>query len=38
MNVEADLAAWWAGVKGWVGAHRWWLAAMAGAFVLGAVL
>jgi hypothetical protein len=37
-NIEPDLATWWSGLRGWLAAHKWWLASLAGAFVLGALL
>jgi hypothetical protein len=38
MELEPDFAAYWSGARAIVYAHRWWLAAVAGAFVLGALI
>lgn len=38
MDLELDLATYWSGVRDRAAANRWWLAAIASAFVLGVML
>jgi hypothetical protein len=37
-EIEADVAAWWSGMKGWLQANKGWLSFVMAAFLSGLAL